>query len=101
MHPYLRGAAFLAVNRRNKTPAPVLSSPVWAQPLYVLQLRNGQRLCAACALQDGTLVVRPCTTVSGDLLWLRNRVDAEVLGQVVAIVRRLHDQEQEQAVRES
>jgi hypothetical protein len=102
VHPYLRDAAFLAVNRRNKTPAPVLSSPVWAQPLYVLQLRNGQRLCAACALQDGTLVVRPCTILSGDLLWLRNRVDAEVLGQVVAIVRRLYDQEQEQVeLRES
>jgi hypothetical protein len=88
-HPYLRGSAFLAVNRKSKTPAPSLSSPLWAQPLYVLELRDGNRLCAACSLQDGTLIVRPCTTVSGDLLRLRNRVDAEVLGKVVAIVRRL------------
>jgi transcriptional regulator with XRE-family HTH domain len=85
-HPYLGGAA---VNRKNKTPALSLSSPVWAQPLYVLELRDGSRLCAACSLQDGILIVRPCTTASGDLLRLRNRVDAEVLGKVVAVVRRL------------
>jgi hypothetical protein len=95
-HPYLRNAAFLAVNRKNKTPAPSLSSPVWAQPLYVLQLRNGKRLCAACALQDGTLIVRPCTTASGDLLRLRNGADAEVLGQVVAVARRLYGPNGEQ-----
>jgi hypothetical protein len=77
------------VNRKSKTPAASLSSPVWAQPLYVLELRNGNRLCGACSLQNGVLVVRPCTTVSGGLLRLRNRVDAEVLGKVVAIVRRL------------
>jgi transcriptional regulator with XRE-family HTH domain len=88
-HPYLGGSAILAVNRKNKAPLPALSSPVWAQPLYVLELRDGNRLCAACSLQDGILIVRPCTTLSGDLLRLRNRVEAEVLGQVVAIVRRL------------
>jgi len=89
VHPYLRDSAFLAVNRKSKTPAPSLSSPVWAQPLYVLEMRDGNRLCAACSLHDGTLVIRPCTTTSGDLLRLRNRIDVEVLGRVVAIVRRL------------
>lgn len=89
VHPYLKGAAFLAVNRKSKTPAPSLTSPVWAQPLYILELRDGKRLCGACSLQEGTLLVRPCTTVSGDLLRLRHRVDAEVLGKVVVIVRRL------------
>lgn len=89
MHPYLKSATFLAVNRKRKTPAPSLSSPVWAQPLYVLELRDGTRLCAACSLQDGTLLVRPCTTASFGILRLRHRVDAEVLGKVVAIVRRL------------
>ena len=89
VHPYLRGAAFLAVNRNSKSPSPSLSSPVWAQPLYVLELRGGKRLCTACSLQGGTLIVRPCTTASGDLLRLRHRADAEVLGKVVAIIRRL------------
>jgi hypothetical protein len=88
-HPYLRGAAFLVVNRRSKTPAPSLSSPEWAQPLYLLEMREGQRMCAACGLQNGTLVIRSCATTKGPLLRLRNRVDVEVLGKVVMIVRRL------------
>ena len=88
-HPYLKHAAFLAVNRKSKTPVPSLSSPVWAQPLYILELRDGSRLCAACSLQNGTLLIRPCTTASRNLIRLRNRVDAEVLGKVVALVRRL------------
>jgi hypothetical protein len=88
-HPYLRDSAFLAVNRKSKTPAPSLSSPLWAQPLYLLELRDGRRMCAACSLQNGLLVIRPCPTDSGKLLRLRNRVDAEVLGKIVAIVRRL------------
>jgi len=88
-HPYLKHSAFLAVNRKSKTPVLSLSSPVWAQPLYILQMRDGSRLCAACSLQNGTLLIRPCTTASRNLVRLRNRVDAEVLGKVVAMVRRL------------
>jgi hypothetical protein len=89
VHPYLKNAVLLAVNRKSKTPAPSLSSPVWAQPLYVLERREGKRLCAACTLQEGTLIVRPCTTASRGLLRLRHRTDVEVLGKVEAIVRRL------------
>jgi hypothetical protein len=89
VHPYLRNSAFLAVNRKSKTPTPSPSSPVWAQPLYVLEMRDGSRLCAACSLQNGTLLIRPCTSSARNLIRLRNRVDAEVLGKVVALVRRL------------
>jgi transcriptional regulator with XRE-family HTH domain len=88
-HPYLKNAAFLAVNRKSKTPAPSLFSPVWAQPLYILELRDGRQLCAACTLQNGTLLVRRCTTNARSLVRLRNHVEVEVLGRVVAVVRRL------------
>jgi hypothetical protein len=88
VHPYLKGAAFLAVNRKSKLPVPSLSTPVWAQPLYVLELRSGKRLCAGCSLHNGILFARPYTG-SGDLLRLRHRVDAEVVGKVVAMVRRV------------
>jgi len=88
-HPYLRGAAFLAVNRRSKIPAPASASPTWAQPLYVLELKGGRRLCAACSLQGTTLMLRSCTTSSHEPLRLRHPNDVEVLGKVVAIVRRL------------
>lgn len=88
-HPYLRDSAFLAINRKSKTPAPSLTAPVWAQPLYVLELRDGNRLCAACSLQNGTLIVRPCTSRARDILRFRNQLDAEVLGKVIAIARRV------------
>jgi len=88
-HPYLKNAAFLAVNRKSKTPAPSLSSPIWAQPIYVLELRDGNRLCAACTLQNGTLLVRPCVANGQSLLRLRNHVEVEVLGRVVGVVRGL------------
>jgi hypothetical protein len=88
-HPYLKDAALLAVNRKSKTPAPSLSSPIWAQPLYLLELRDGSQLCAACTLQNGTLLIRPCTTGVPQLMRLRNRIDVEVLGRVAALVRRV------------
>jgi hypothetical protein len=88
-HSYLKDAAFLAVNRKSKTPAPSLSSPVWAQPLYLLELRDGSQLCAACTLQNGTLLIRPCTTGVSHLIRLRNHIDVEVLGRVAALVRRV------------
>ncbi len=90
IHPYLKDSTFLAINRQSKTPATSLASPVWAQPLYLLQTRDGKRSCAACSLQNGTLLVRPCTTTSRNLvLRYRNRIDAEVLGRIVALVRRV------------
>jgi hypothetical protein len=88
-HPYLKDAAFLAVNRKSKTPAPSLSSPVWAQPLYLLELRDGSQLCSACTLQNGTLLIRTCTTGVPQLMRLRNRIEVEVLGRVVALIRRV------------
>lgn len=88
-HPYLKNAAFLAVNRKSKTPAPSLSSPIWAQPIYVLELRDGNRLCAACTLQNGTLLVRPCVGSVQSSLRLRNHAEVEVLGRVVGVVRGL------------
>jgi hypothetical protein len=89
VHPYLQGAVFLAVNRKNKSPVGSPASPVWAQPLYLLERRDGRRLCAACSVEKGMLVVRPSTKTLGGLLRLRRHIDVEVLGKVVAIARRL------------
>jgi hypothetical protein len=89
VHPYLRQSFFLAIDRKRKSPSPSFSSPVWAQPLYVLELRDGRRMSAACGLEGDTLVVRPCTTASGGVLRLRHLIDVEVLGTIVGVVRRL------------
>ena len=88
-HTYSAGALFLIVDRKQKIPRASLSSPVWEQPAYILQRRDGGYLWGFCTLQNGTLIVRACTAKSPKLLKLRHRVDAEVVGRVVGIVRRL------------
>jgi hypothetical protein len=88
-HAYLKNAVLLAVNRRSKNPAPLPSSPIWAQPLYLLALRNGGHLCAACSLQDNTLVVRPCATPARTIIRLKHHDDAEIIGRIVGVARHL------------
>jgi hypothetical protein len=77
----------LLADRRQKRPRPSLSCPKWAQPLYVLQHRNGSNLIGYCSLQNGLLILRPAVGSLPRLLRLRNRIDAEVVGRVVGIVR--------------
>jgi hypothetical protein len=89
IHSYSAGALFLVVDRKQKIPRPSLSSPVWAQPAYVLQRRDGGYLWGFCSLQNRTLIVRACIAGSPKLQRLRDRVDAEVIGKVVGVVRTL------------
>jgi hypothetical protein len=83
------GALFLAVDRRQKVPRPSLSAPASQQPLYVLLQRDGTYLCGFCTLQNGVLILSPCVAGRPKLLRLRNHVEAEVIGRVVAILRKL------------
>ncbi len=85
----LEKALLVAVDRRQKVPRPSLSAPAAEQPLYVLLLRDGTYLCGFCSLQNGVLILRPCVAERPKLLRLRNRVEAEVVGRVIAILRKL------------
>ena len=89
IHPYMSGALFLIVDRRRKTVRSSVSCAMWAQPLYVFLRRDGSYLCGSCSRMNGVLMIRPCVAGLPKLLRLRNRVDAEVVGQIVGIVRRL------------
>jgi hypothetical protein len=89
VHPCLAGATFVAVNRRAKTPVQLTSSTEWEQPLYILLDRDGSYLCSSCALQQGVLIVHPHPDRPHSVLRLRSGIDAEVIGQVTAIFRRL------------
>jgi hypothetical protein len=62
---------------------------VWQQPLYVLLKRDGTYTCACCSLENGTLVTHPYSLRPLRPEHLRNRNDAEVVGQVVTIARAL------------
>ena len=59
LHPYLKDAVFVSVNRRLKNPVFFKRKPLWEQPLYILLLRDGTYLVAGCSLEESTLVVHP------------------------------------------
>jgi transcriptional regulator with XRE-family HTH domain len=89
MHPALSGALLAMVNRRKTTPPAFLRKSLWEQSLYLLLRRDGSYLLSSCTLEDHTLVVHPHADGFIPHERLRNRVDAEVLGQVVAVLRSL------------
>jgi transcriptional regulator with XRE-family HTH domain len=89
MHPVLSGALLAVVNRRKTAPPAFLRKSPWDQPLYLVLRRDGSYLLASCTLEDNTIVAHPHAEGFVPPERLRNRVDAEVLGQIVAVVRSL------------
>ncbi len=89
LHPYLIGALVVIVNRRKRKPVHFRSKPLWQQPLYVILKRDGTYLCACCGIENGTLVVHPYSHQFYRPTQLRYHEDAEVMGQIVAIARKL------------
>jgi hypothetical protein len=87
MHPSLTGAQFVVVNHRRKTPRAFRRKSLWEQPLYLLVKRDGSYILANCSLENGAIVVHPFTEGFVRPERLRNRVDAEVVGQIVAVLR--------------
>lgn len=89
MHPWLVDAAFAVVNRRIKKPVRLSGRMPHEPRLYMILERDGGYLCSCCALDQDKLVVYNCSGRSPGIRWLRNGVDAEIIGQVTAIVRRV------------
>ena len=89
LHPYLTKGLVVMVNRRRKTPFHFLSKPLWQQPIYVVLKRDGTYLAACCGVESGTLVVHPYSQDFHRNEEYRLHQDAEVVGQIVAIARRL------------
>jgi len=88
--PTARNNGILAiVNRRKKTPLHWKSKPLWQQPAYMLLKRDGRYLCEFCSLEDGALLLHSYTQGYHHSERLRNRQDAEVIGQVVTFARKL------------
>ena len=89
LHPYLAKGLVVMVNRRRKTPLHFVSKPLWHQPIYVVLKRDGTRLAACCGVENGALVVHPYARDFHRHEEYRLHQDAEVVGQIVAIARRL------------
>jgi len=88
--PVTRNRDLLAiVNRRKKRPVHSKSRPLWQQPLYVLLRRDGTYLCEFCSVENGSLILHSYTQGYHRSERLRNRHDAEVIGEVVTLVSKL------------
>jgi len=87
IHPWLARASLVAVNRRIKRPAQWKA--LFDQPLYLVLKRDGGYLCGCCALREDELIVHLYPGVPLGARRFRNGIDAEVIGQVTTILRRL------------
>jgi len=90
LHPALAGALFAVVNRKRRTPPPYLRKSLWDQTLYLLARRDGSHALASCTLEGRLIVVHPYAGTFLRPEHLRNHADAEVVGQIVGVVRTLH-----------
>ena len=89
LHPLLVNGLLVILNRRRKRPIHFRSKPLWQQPLYLVRKRDGTYTCACCSLENGTLVIHPYSPDYQRPEHYRNHHDAEVIGQIVTIARRL------------
>ena len=89
LHPYLANGLLVSVDRHRQKPIDSRSRPPWQQSLYVVMKRDGTYLCGPCGLENGTLVMHPDAEHMELREQFRNRRDAEVVGQITAIARRL------------
>jgi hypothetical protein len=81
-------ALLVIVDRHKKKPIDSRSKSLWQQSLYVVFKRDGTYLCGCCGMENGTLVVHPQPERLGAREQFENQRDAEVVGQIVTIVRR-------------
>jgi transcriptional regulator with XRE-family HTH domain len=89
LHPYLFKGLLAIVNRRRKTAFHFASKPLWQQPIYLILKRDGEYLAACCGAENGTLVVHPYGPDFHPPLVFKNHLDAEVIGQIVAVARKV------------
>lgn len=71
-----------------KKPNDCGSKPMWQQPLYIVLKRDGTYSCGCCSLENNSLVVHTYPGGVHRRDQFRNR-DAEVIGKIVAVVRKL------------
>jgi len=89
LHPSLRGAVLVLVNRRNKKPRRLSKASAGEQPVYLLEDRGGSYFAGSCGIEKGRLVLHAYPQGSPDKQAIRRHIDAEVVGQIVGIARSL------------
>ena len=89
LHPYLAEGLLVMVNRRRKTPFHFAAKSWWQQPLYIILMREGVYLACCCSVENDLLVIHPYSRDFHRSAQYRLHQDAEVVGQIVAIMRRI------------
>jgi hypothetical protein len=85
----LRGAAFLVVNQRRKTPFISRSEPEWKQPVYLLARRDGSYFCGRFALAGNKTMLHSISARPPNPKSHESGSDAEVVGQIVTVLRQI------------
>lgn len=88
-HPLLVNACLVAVNRRARKLEPHRRAATSYGPLHMILSRAGGYLCGRCTLHQGKLLIAGYPLAGVSAQEFRNGIDAEVAGQVTAILRRL------------
>jgi hypothetical protein len=89
MHPSLTGALFVIVDRRKRRPRILSRTAAGEQPLYLLVRRDGSYVMASCGIENDAIVLHPYAEQFVPPERLRRGIDAEVVGQIVTVVRSL------------
>jgi hypothetical protein len=89
IHPWLVDAEFVAINRRVRKPAAARGASFWERPLYLLLTRDGRYLCGSCTLERGFVAVHPYPDRPFSPRQFKNGSEAEIVGEVTTILRRL------------
>jgi len=89
MHPSLTGALFVIVDRRKRRPRILPGKAAGEQPLYLLVRRDGSYVMASCGIENHAIVLHPYAEQFVPPERLRRGIDAEVVGQIVTVVRSL------------
>lgn len=89
LHPLLEGAFLIAMNKKRKRIAGNGWTSQWDRPLYLVLKRDGNYVCGSCSVSGDTLTVHPHPDVTGITERFKLARDAEIIGEVVCVVRRL------------
>jgi hypothetical protein len=89
IHPWLVDAEFVAISRRVRKPAAARGASFWERPLYLLLTRDGRYLCGSCTLDRGFVAVHPYPDRPFTPRQFKNGSEAEIVGEVTTILRRL------------
>ncbi|HZW80804.1 MAG TPA: helix-turn-helix transcriptional regulator [Candidatus Deferrimicrobiaceae bacterium] len=89
LNPYLSNSVVVILNRHRKTPVHFIAKPVWHQPIFLVLTRDGRYFAGCCGIENDKLVVHPYGQDFHRGAEYRYHRDAEVMGQIVAIARKL------------